>query len=255
MNVYLRIFAFATTVALLCSCSTSKKVLYFQDIENKKGLEAFHSYEPVIKRDDLLSIIVSGPNKEVIMPYNLTIGENISGAGDPSRSTIPYHVDANGDIYFPILGKIHVEGMTRRELSAKLIAEISKDIKNPIVVISFLNYRVTVLGEVNSPGSYTMPSEKTTILQALSMAGDLTIAGKRSDILLLREVDGKYEHARIDLRKSDILSSPYYYMSQNDVIYVAPVPSRISSGTTPTGTFSIIFSSISMILAIAVLAF
>lgn len=254
MRIVLKFFTCACIVAIACSCSTSKKVLYFQDIEKQKNLEAFRNYEPTIKKDDLLSIIVSGPNKEVAMPYNLTLGENAM-SGDPLRSTISYLVDAEGCISFPILGKIHVDGMTRRQLENFLTEEISKDVKNPIVVISFLNYRVTVLGEVRSPGSYTMPSEKTTILQALSMAGDLSISGKRSDILLIRENNGKYEYAKIDLRKSDILNSPYYFMSQNDVIYVSPVPSRISSGTAPTATASLIFSTIGMVLTLALLAF
>lgn len=237
---------FACTTAILCSCSNAKKVLYFQDIETKKQLEAFQNYEPLIKKDDLLSIIVSGPNKDVTMPYNLTLGENALN----TSSTISYLVDAEGYISFPILGKIHVEGMTRRQLEDYLTYRISKDVKNPIVVISFQNYRVTILGEVNSPGTYTMPSEKTTILQALGMAGDLAISGKRSDILLLREKDGNFEYTKIDLRRTDILTSPEYYLCQNDVIYVSPISSRISSGTSPTATASLIFSSLGMILTL-----
>lgn len=242
---------FACITAIVCSCSSSREVLYFQDIENKRQLNAFQNYEPLIKKDDLLNIIVSGPNKDVTMPYNLTLVENTMGV----NSTYPYLVDAEGNINFPILGKLHVEGMTRRQLEDLLTEKISKDVKNPIVVISFQNYRVTILGEVNSPGTYIIPSEKTTILQALGMAGDLTISGKRNNILLIREKEGKIESTKIDLRKSDILTSPNYYVYQNDVIYVSPISSRISSGTTPTATASMIFSSIGMILTLGLLIF
>lgn len=236
----------ALAAYLLSSCASSKKVLYFQDIDKNKHLEAFQDYEPTIKKDDKLSIIVSGPNKEVIIPYNLSLGDNITSSG----AVIPYHVDADGNINFPILGKISAEGLTMRELADKLTHEIAKDVKDPIVNISFMNYRVTVLGEVRNPGTYTLPSEKTTVLQALGMAGDLTIAGKRNNVLLLRENNGKYEYVRIDLRKTDILTSPYFYLSQNDVIYVSPVSARISSGTTPSAIFSLVTSSLSMILTI-----
>lgn len=241
-----RLFIFMCTV-LLCSCASSKKVLYFQDIGQNKNLEALRDYEPAIRKDDQLSILVSGPNKEVVVPYNLS-GDNSSGGGG-----IAYHVDLDGYINFPVLGQIRAEGLTRRELAAKLTEEIAKDVKNPIVNISFLNYRITILGEVHSPGTYTLPSEKTTILQALGMAGDLAITAKRKNILLIREADGKYEYARIDLRKTDVFSSPYYYLSQNDVIYVSPVSSRIAGATSPMAVFSLVTSSISLILTIALL--
>jgi len=146
-----------------------------------------------------------------------------------------------------------VEGLTLRELSDKLTAEISKDVKNPIVNASFENYKVTVLGEVRSPGTYTIPSERTTILQALGMAGDLSLGGKRDNVLLIREVNGKYEHVKINLRKSDILSSPYFYLCQNDVIYVAPTSSRTFYGSSESALIPIITSSLGLIISIATL--
>ena len=127
---------------------------------------------------------------------------------NPETATLSYLVDSNGDIDFPILGKIHVEGMTRNDLVNYLTEEIGKDVKDPIVYVSFRNYKITILGEVRSPGTYTIDSEKINILQALGRAGDLNLTAQRQDILLLREVDGVLTHHRIDLRDSSGEISP-----------------------------------------------
>ena len=235
---------------LLCACASSGKILYLQDLKNNKKIEALHDYEPTIKRDDKLLIVVSAPNREVAAPYNQGPGD-----GSGNAPAMPYLVDAEGYMDFPILGRIMVEGKTRRELSRMLTEWIAVDVKDPIVNVSFANYRVTILGEVRAPGTYTMPSDKTTIFQALGMAGDLTIAAKRSNVLLLREVGNRYEYVRLDLRRSDILYSPYFYLNQNDLLYVAPNTSRISSGTAPTTVLSIMLSSASFLLTLAMFLF
>lgn len=239
MKTLFKLFTGIIVVALLSSCASAKKVTYLQDIDGIQNLTAYHNYEPKIKKDDILNITVSGPDKDVVTPYN----------NDPKT----YTVDINGYINFPVLGKMKVEGLTLRELSEKLTAEISKDVKNPIINSSFENYKITVLGEVRAPGTYTMESERTTILQALGLAGDLTLGGKRSDILLIREVDGKYEHIRIDLRKSDILASPYFYLCQNDVIYVAPTSTRTFSGSNQATLIPVITSSVGLVISIVTL--
>lgn len=233
-------------IGLLGSCATPGRILYFQDIGKNRALTASRDYEPVIKKDDKLRIIVSAPNKDVVAPYNLTL----SGNTGTTASVMPYLVDADGYINLPTLGLMHVEGMTRRQLEQKLTYIIAQDVVDPIVNVSFENYRITILGDVNSPGTYTMPSERTTILQALGMAGDLTLTGKRNNILLLRETADGYEYVKIDLRKTDILTSPYYYLAQNDVIYVAPSTARISSGTSILPIFASIGSLASIILAV-----
>lgn len=245
-RIITRLIALASIFVSACSCATSGKILYLQDIEKNRHLSALHGYESTIKKDDKLNIVVSAPNREVVAPYNLSLGEPTG-----ISSIIPYVVDAGGFIDFPVLGQIRVEGMTRRELSAMLTGRISTDVKDPIVNISFADYRVTVLGEVNHPGTYTVPGEKTTIFQALGMAGDLTMTGRRKNVLLLREAGEGYEYAKIDLRKTELFSSPYYYMSQNDVIYVAPSPGRIQSGTASTTILQIAGSSMSLLSLIA----
>ncbi|MBK5721497.1 polysaccharide biosynthesis/export family protein [Dysgonomonas sp. Marseille-P4677] len=224
-------------IAILLSSCSSRNVVYFQDIDKvgRENLKAYHNYEPKIKKDDMINIIVSALNKDVVAPYN----------SDPSV----YSVDIEGNITFPILGRLKVEGLTLRELSNWLTAMISKDVKKPVVNTSFVNYKVTILGEVRTPGTYVMPSERTTILQALGLAGDLTLGGKRDNVLLIREINGTYEHIKIDLRKSDILSSPHFYLCQNDVIYVAPTSSRSFSGSSQSSIIPLIASTIGIVIS------
>ena len=247
-----KLFAFFGAAAILAGCATSKEILYFQDIDtvNLKALTT--EYEAVIKKDDRLSILVSGPDKSVTSPYNLTLGEisNYGSSGYPEESTLTYLVDSNGNISFPILGLIHVEGMTRNQLVKYLTDAISKDVRDPIVYVSIRNYKVTILGEVRNPGTYTIDSEKISILQALGKAGDLTLTAKRDGILLIREVDGVLTHKTIDLRTSDILQDPAFFLQQNDILYIPPSPTRVATATTATGIWSVILSSVTTLIAL-----
>lgn len=251
MKLY-KLIILASTVALMASCATSKEILYFQDIDEAELTALTTEYQAVIKKDDRLSIVVSGPDKNVTAPYNLTLGEMTTGGSytDPDRSTLSYLVDPNGDIDFPILGKIHVEGMTRNDLVAYLTEEIGKDVKDPIVYVSFRNYKITILGEVRSPGTYEMDSEKINILQALGRAGDLQLTAKRDGIILIREENGIQKHYNIDLRDSHVLDSPYFYMQQNDILYIPPSATRVATATTATGIWGTILSSITTTIAI-----
>lgn len=238
----------------LASCSTSKEIEYFQDIDRVYMEQLNTEYEAIIKKDDRLAIVVSGPDKTVTAPYNLTLGEmgmsTSSVSANPETATLSYLVDAQGNIEFPTLGTIHVEGMTRNQLVSYLTGRIGKDVKNPIVYVAFKNYKITVLGEVRTPGTFVMDSEKISLLQALGRAGDLTLTAKRDGIILLREVDGRQEHYTIDMRKSDLLNQPYYYLQQNDVIIVPPSSVRVASATTATGIWSVLLSSITTAIAL-----
>ena len=236
----------------LGSCTSSKKILYFQDIDSRDLQPIETEYEAIIKKDDRLTIVVSGPDKSVTAPYNLTLSEITTGAAstNPEQSTLSYLVDPEGNIEFPTLGTLHVEGMTRHQLMEYLTEEIGKDVKDPIVYVAIKNYKITVLGEVRSPGTYTMDSEKINILQALGRAGDLNITAKRENILLIREVDGKLTHITIDLKNSDILESPYFYLQQNDILYIPPSATRIMTATTATGIWGTILSSITTMIAL-----
>ncbi len=240
-------------LSALSGCTSAKDIHYFQDIDQVQTHKIEADYEPVIMKDDKLQIVISGPDKSVVMPYNFTLINSASGYGVSTSSIIPYLVDSNGDIDMPGLGRIHVEGMQRTQLVDHITNMLIERglVKEPVVSVSFLNYRITVLGEVRSPGTYTVPSERITILQALGMAGDLLITADRHDILLIRDVDGKQTHYKIDLRESSILNSEYFYMHQNDVLYVPQSAQRIASGTTATSLWSIILSSLTTLVTVA----
>lgn len=235
---------------LMTGCSSPKNIIYFQDIDSVLPGVDVSTYEPRIRKDDLLNIIVTAPMKDAVQPYNMTLSDAQTSLSNPETATIPYLVDKDGNINFPTLGKIHVEGMRRVDLVEYLTEKLSGAIIDPLVVISFVNFRVTVLGEVGKPGTYNMPSERTTILQALGQAGDLTITARRSGILLIREVNGKKVHYELDLRNAGIFSSPCYYVVQNDVIYVPPTKSRIANSSNVNSIWAILLSTISTITTI-----
>ena len=160
---------------------------------------------------------------------------------------------STGEINFPILGRLKVEGMTRTELENYLTTEIGKDVKNPIVSVTFKNFKITVLGEVRTPGTYTVNSEKISILQALGMAGDLNITGKRDQIVLLRDVNDQQQAIMIDLKSKELLESPYFYLQQNDVLYIPPSKTKIKQGRTNTGLWAVCISSVSVLTTIIAL--
>lgn len=257
MKRFLKISICAFAAATLAGCASYKDIVYFQDINERELKPLQTEYEAVIKKDDRLVIVVSGSDKTVTAPYNLTLTE-LTGvtsgvSNNPEQATLSYLVDSQGDIEFPILGRIHVEGMTRNELVQHLTTEIGKDVKDPIVYVNFKNFKITVLGEVRSPGTYTIDSEKISVLQALGRAGDLSLTAKRDGIILIREVDGVQQHYNIDLRNSDILESPYFYMQQNDVLYIPPSPTRVAQGTAATGLWGAMLSTISSAISVITL--
>lgn len=246
-------------LVFLTGCATSKDVLYFQDIDTAKLQSLASHYEAVIKKDDELKIIITSADKSVTDPYNFTIGDISSGyttLSNPETPIISCIVDKDGTITFPILGKIHVEGMTRLELIDYLTERIKEDVKDPVVYVSFQNFKFTVLGEVRNPGTYTYGTEKLNILQALGFAGDLNVTAMRNGILLLREEKGTVKHIKIDLRSSEILDSPYFFLQQNDILYVPPSATRLMATTSSSGIWSAvsaIASSLSVTIALIAL--
>lgn len=202
----------------LTSCKTSNNVTYFQDIEQKTSgsiTEQDINYETQICPDDQLSIVVSSIEPNAVAAFNITTPE-------PTY----YLVDCQGCIDFPVLGKLKIAGKTRRELIDFLTEKISIYAKSPIVTIQIRNFKVSVLGEVNRPGSINIPNERVSVLDAIGLAGDLTIYGERSNVVIIRDNNGKKEFKRLDLTSSSIFESPFYYLKQNDVIYVEPNKAR-----------------------------
>lgn len=213
---------------LVFSCASSDKILYLQ---NNISTESKTNYNTVIKPDDVLMIIVSSENPEVAEPYNLksVVLQSNSEEAIQTQRTQTYIVDIEGNIEFPIIGKIKVGGLNKQEAIEYLKSLLKDHVKDAVINMRILNFEITVLGEVNHPGSFQISSERITILEALGKAGDLTIYGKRKNVLLIRDENGVKSTHRLDLTKSDIINSPYYYLAQNDVVYVEPNKTRINS--------------------------
>ena len=189
-------------------------------------------YEVIIHRDDQLAIMVNCKDPELAMPFNMpmvTYQAGTNGTAYGQQRLLGYLVDANGNIDFPVLGRIHVEGLTRLELTDLLRKRLIDEdlIKDPIVTVQFLNFKISVMGEVVRPGSFNITGDRITLLEALSMAGDLSIYGKRDRVAVIREKDGVRTIRFHDLRSSDLFLSPDYYLQQNDIVYVEPNKARV----------------------------
>lgn len=223
------LFIFLTVLTIsLSSCVPSKEVIYFQGIDNK-DLAGTSMYEPVIKPDDVLLINVKAFDEEAVKPFNL-INQNVGGGGPSILMMMQtYLVDNQGDIQFPVLGTVKVGGLTREEVTRKLQTRISEYVNDPIINLRIANYKISVLGEVKTPGTFTLQSDRITVVEAIAMAGDMTLFGKRENVLIIRENRGVKETFRLDLTNPDFIKSPYYYLTQNDVVYVEPHKRRINS--------------------------
>ncbi len=232
-----KIVLFIVGIFLFFSCNTIKNIAYVQDagtpIEFKSGEMALRP-DATLKPGDLLIITVNSNIPEAAQPFNLPLipgGEGMNSYGI-SKTNISsgaglqnYLVDIDGNINFPILGKLHVAGMKKNDLIAQIKSKIYPFYmkEEPIITVRFANYKISVLGEVNRPGAYDVNNEKLDLFEAIAMVGDLTIYGRRDNVLLIREDEnGKKTTYRIDLRDKRIIDSPYFYLQQNDVIYVQP---------------------------------
>ena len=212
-------------VVLLAACSAPKEVLYLQDISLIKEEAIDKSYEVIIHKDDLLAIIVNSKDPELALPFNMPlVSYQIGGQNVSQQRLVGYLVNQDGNIDFPILGEIHVEGLTRMQVTELIKKRLIEEelIKDPIVTVQFLNFKVSVIGEVGRPGTFDISGDRITLLEALSMAGGLTIYGRRDRVAVIREKDGKRSILYHDLRSSDIFQSPCYYLQQNDIVYVEP---------------------------------
>lgn len=218
---------FCALVFALASCSSSKTSLsYFEDLKGyESGTLASGDFNVKIIPDDELFITVTSMVPEATAAYNIPLSNpatrgNLQTYTQATQQT--YIVDKKGDIKLPIIGTIHVAGMTTMELADLLTKKISADVEDPYVRVELVNFRVNVLGEVAKPGAKNVERERYSVLDALADAGDLTPYGERSNVLLIREVDGKKEFHHLNLNDAALLSSPYFYLQQNDVIYVEP---------------------------------
>ena len=228
---------------ILFSCTT-QRIAYFQDVPDSMNVNTPKYVNlppftpPVVHPDDILNINVQtlDPQANLILNQgNLPVQSGVTSVNPNSpimnnqNSVSGYLVNKGGDIFMPYIGSVHVAGSTTTAIHDTVLNKISVYFKNPVVNVRFANFKVTVLGEVRQPASFSLPNEKPTVLDALGLAGDLTLYGRRDNVLLVRDADGKKEMARINLDNTKVINSPYFYLRPNDVLYVEPTEARVAS--------------------------
>ncbi|MBR1706860.1 MAG: polysaccharide biosynthesis/export family protein [Bacteroidales bacterium] len=257
------ILSLAAAVLSLASCDpqTYKKINYLQDIQSDTTMRMPVNKGIIIQPQDQISIIVGSMDSKLAAQFNLSVSTFMTGAelsmvGGGNQRITGYTVDNDGFINFPALGKIHVAGLNRWELQEKIKEDLADSgmLKDAIVTVEFLNFKISVLGEVASPGTYSITGDKITVLGALSLARDLTIYGQRENVQVIREQNGKRQVYVLDLTSSDLFNSPAYYLQQNDVVYVTPSKVRAGQGEInenyfKSGSFWISLASISITAA------
>ena len=237
-------------LAVLSSCSTKKSVHYFQD--SLKG-ETLNNYlSPSVQIGDILDINIKALDIESVSMFQSTDAGKITTNSIEVRKLNGYKVDSSGEIDLPLLGSIKVIDLTTNQISELLEQKLKSFVVNPAVKTTILNFKFSVLGEVKNPQTFSVVDDKISIIQAIGMAGDLTINGDRSNITLLREVNGKFESTTIDLTSFDIISSPYYNIRQNDVIYIRPNTAKVKSSGI-VGNVGTLTSVLSLLLSLGII--
>lgn len=247
---------------VITSCSTRKDIVYFQGAENLENYQSLLQFEPVIEVNDILSITVSSLNPDVVAPFmgnsinsqgmGGTGGQQIGGGGgQQNTANVGYLVDIEGNIQFPVLGQIHVAGKSRSELEEYFTREIrSKHVTDAVVAIRLLNFRVVVLGETGQT-VVQVENERISVPELIATVGGITYDGKRDNILIIREIEGVKTIGRIDMTSADIFKNPFYYLKQNDVVYVEPTYRKVKSAgfiTNWQGLVSIVTTAFSLII-------
>jgi polysaccharide export outer membrane protein len=233
-------------VVFSSSCVSKKNIVYFQDDEIDQE-EVSNSYKTIIKPDDLLQIGITARDLDAVRPFNVFTAPS-SGGGSQLQS---YLVNNAGEIDFPIIGNLKIGGLSRDEVIKLLKDKLSPDyVKDPNVNISIVNYKISILGDVKSPGSYTIPNERITILEALGLAGDTNISGQRDNVLVIREQNGKKIKYSVDLRSNNLFTSPVYYLQQNDVVYVEQNYAKSQAASTNPNT-TLFISIVGLLFGIA----
>lgn len=255
---YLRNLPVLALILIFASCASTKKVSYFQDIPlegDSKVKQMAQFTEPVIQTDDILTINIFSLDPQSALVINQATSVQPLGANSasytPQQAITGFLVDKNGEIEIVGIGKLKLAGLTTYQAKGLIREKAEKLYKEPSVEVRFANFKVTVLGEVNRPAVYTMPNEKVTLLDALGLAGDLTIFGRRENVMLIRDNGGKKEFIRFDLNSTDLINSPYFYLKQNDVIYVEPNKGKAASlNAARTQTYAIIGSALSVLVVL-----
>lgn len=242
---------FIVSISILSFSCSKRNLVYFSDIGPDKvySIPIDSSIEQRIQEDDLLSITVTSLNAESNMLFNAGVLMPSGNTGNTIVSTPineNYLVDKDGFINYPVIGQINLKGLTKLEAVKKMSLLLDEYVQNPIINIRLMNFKVTVIGEVQKPNTFIIPTEKVTILEALGLAGDMTAYGKRENVLIVREKDGTRSTTRLNLNDKDLLASPFYYLQQNDVIYVEPFKTKAIQSDTNPRTVAMLSSLISL---------
>lgn len=255
---------FSTCIIFSC---TTQRIAYFQDVPDSLSVSDTKFVDlppftpPIVRPDDILNINVQtlDPQANMILNQgNLPIQSGVTTT-NPNAPTLNnqnavsgYLVNKSGDIYMPYIGSVHVQGLTTTEIHDTVLSRVEVFFKNPVVNVRFANFKVTVLGEVRQPATFTLPNEKPSVLDALGLAGDITIFGKRNNVLLIRDSDGRKAITRLNLDSTKIMNSPYFYLKPNDVLYVEPTESRVASTNAfRTRDIAVLSAGISLLTVVA----
>lgn len=238
---------------MISSCSTRKEIVYFQDYERLSNMAAPENFEAKIEINDIIRIDVSSLDSELAAPFQLNLNTQGSGGGGGSQGAAMtgYLVNSRGNISFPVLGEINVEGKSREELEEELTSELrEKYLKDAVVRVRIVNFKVTVMGETGS-SVIEVVDERISVPQAIAMSGDITYDGQRDKILVIRQVDEQLKYEILDLTSVDIFQNPFYYLKQNDIVYVEPTYRKVKSAgfiTSWQGLVSIFTTAFSLFI-------
>ena len=270
-NNLIKCLVFVSLVVAAVSCGSSKtykNINYMQDVQRDTIMSMKSSEGILVQPKDMIAIVVSHRDPELAAMFNLSNATYQAGAetrttGTSTYRLLGYSVDNNGDIDFPIIGKIHVSGMNRWEVAQTVKNELESRnlLRDAVVTVEFMNFQISVLGEVSRPGTYNIAGDKINLMQALSLAGDLTIFGRRDNIQITREENGRRHIYVVDIRDSDLFNSPAYYLRQNDIIYVEPNKVRAGQSTINENSFrsvsfwtSLVSSALSIVNMIIIIS-
>ncbi|TPG65660.1 sugar transporter [Hymenobacter nivis] len=238
---------------LFVACGPTRNLVYFSDLKGNENYKTTieNNSEVRIQTNDLLSIRLTSLNPESNALFNRGVIQSSTNAlNTDTGPSEGYLVDKDGFVNYPVLGKVQLAGLTREEAISKMTTQIQQFVKSPIVTIQLLNFKITVIGEVNKPSTFIVPAQRINILEALGLAGDMTPYGKRENILLVREKDGVRSTTRLNLNDKELLNSPYFYLQQNDVVYIEPDRLKEVQASTNTRTITITTMAISILVAL-----
>jgi len=246
-----KVFLFTIIATCFLSCATKDKVVYFNDVQKLEGQLNLLDYEPKIEKNDVLRINVSSSsvNEEIVAPFQMN-RQSQQGSSGGGQSSTGYLVSPDGTINFPVLGTVEVVGQTRTEIQKNLEEKIAEYVRDPVVDVRIANFSITVLGEVSSPGRVSISDGRITMPELIAMSGDISYTGKRQNIRIIRETNGVKSVGFIDMTDTDLFSSPYYYLKQNDIVYVEPTYGRMKSAGffgNPGSIFGLISSVLGLI--------